>query len=84
MAAGQAVGVVEAVPDKIGNIPGKADQHKQKQHAFDDFFFEWNILVHDVQREEHKYSGAAVNVGPVLQADLRFHSSHMPGDHVDH
>ncbi len=84
LSAGQTVRKMKTMPDIIGNIPGKANQHDKEKNTVHNFLLEGNLLVHNIQREQKEYAGTAVNIGPIIQTDFHIHKGHMSGQHVDH
>ena len=52
LAAGEAVGIVEPVPDKIQGVHGEAGKKDQQQAAVNAFFLCGDLFARQVQQEE--------------------------------
>ena len=53
LAARQAVGIMESVPDKIQDINGKAGEKEQDEPAVNRFFPDGNLGAAKIQKKEH-------------------------------
>ena len=84
LTAGQAVGIVHAVPDVIRNIQGKAEEHYTEQHSLHDLLLVRNSPVQIIHREEQQRSHSAVQVRPVIQSDFALHIHQMSGKHIEY
>ena len=83
LAGRQGIGIVKAVPDKVQYIDGKAQQKEDQKPYVHGLFLQADPGRGQIQGKEQQHSGAAVDVGPVVEPLLRLHSHKVPGQHVD-
>ena len=71
------------MPDKVQHVDGKAREKDQEQSAVYRLFLHRDLPAREIQQEEDEHRDTAVNIRPVVQADLSLHVSDMAGDHVE-
>ncbi len=75
---------MESVPDEIQGIDGKAGKEQQKQAAVHRFLPQADPFAAQIQQKEHENCHAAVDIGPVVQPDLRLNIAYMSCKHIKH
>ena len=71
------------MPDKVQHIDGKAREKDQEQPTVYRLFLHRDLPAREIQQKEDEHRDTAVNIRPVVQADLCLHVPDMAGDHVE-